>query len=114
MSSRVAETIRRSYACYPAKDRATHEALIAPDFHFTSPYDDHIDRAEYFRRCWPNADKIRALEIEQLFVEGDDALVRYRVQLAEGPVFRNVDYVRTAGGKIREVEVYFGSLPKAG
>jgi len=38
-------------ACYEAyvnKDRAAIEALVAGDFHFTSPLDNRIDRATYF------------------------------------------------------------------
>jgi hypothetical protein len=64
--------VRKSYACYPARDRQTHETLIAPDFHFTSPYDDRIDRAEYFRRCWPNCETIKSIEIDKVFVQGNE------------------------------------------
>jgi len=46
---------RASYQAYVDKDRAAIEALIAPDFHFTSPLDNRIDRATYFARCWPNS-----------------------------------------------------------
>jgi hypothetical protein len=111
MSSAVADLIRRSYACYPARDRQTHESLIAADFHFTSPYDDRIDRATYFERCWPNSERIRALTIEKLLVDGEEAFVRYWLQPSEGSGFRNVEFVRTRGGQIHEVEVYFGQLP---
>jgi ketosteroid isomerase-like protein len=113
MPSDVADIIRRSYACYPARDRATHESLIAADFHFTSPYDDRIDRTRYFERCWPNSEHIRSLTIEKLFVDGDEAFVRYRLQLNQGPAFRNTEFIRTGGGQIREVEVYFGELPRS-
>jgi hypothetical protein len=113
MSNGVADLIRKSYACYPAKDRRTHESLVASDFRFTSPYDDRIDRSEYFRRCWPNSERIQSLEIEKLFVEGNEAFVRYRVQPTDGPAFRNAELVRTDGAQIKEVEVYFGQLPKS-
>jgi hypothetical protein len=46
---------RASYRAYVDKDRAAIEALIADDFHFTSPLDSRIDRATYFARCWPNS-----------------------------------------------------------
>src|SRR5688572_18322604 len=49
---RTADLVRRCFAAYRAKDRAAIEQLIAKDFRFTSPYDDHIDRAAYFARCW--------------------------------------------------------------
>ena len=49
---------RAAYEAYVAKDRAAIEKLIAPDFHFTSPLDNRIDRATYFARCWPNSERI--------------------------------------------------------
>ena len=36
---------RAAYEAYVAKDRAAIERLITPDFHFTSPLDNRIDRA---------------------------------------------------------------------
>ena len=39
------EIARASYRAYAMKDRAAIEALIADDFHFTSPLDNRIDRA---------------------------------------------------------------------
>ena len=39
---------RASYDAYVRKDRASIEAPIADDFHFTSPLDNRIDRAGLF------------------------------------------------------------------
>ena len=50
---------RAAYEAYVAKDRAAIERLITPDFHFTSPLDNRIDRATYFARCWPNSETIK-------------------------------------------------------
>src|SRR5215831_17658813 len=96
MTRSVEETVRAAYACYPARDRETHESLIAEDFHFTSPYNE----------------RIVSLSIDRLFANGNEAFVRYTVQPKDGPAFRNVELVRTENGKIREVEVYFGQLPR--
>ena len=41
--------VRRSYQAYIDKDRSAIEALIADDFHFTSPLDNRIDRVHLFR-----------------------------------------------------------------
>ena len=49
------DLVRRSFAAYMTAERADIEAILHPDFTFTSPYDDHIDRHDYFARCWPNA-----------------------------------------------------------
>jgi ketosteroid isomerase-like protein len=109
MSQNVADIVRRCYAAYPAHDRKAVEELIAEDFTFTSPRDDHIGRAAYFERCWPNNEKFRAINIEKLFVEGNEAFVRYEGVMLDGATFRCVEFFRVEGGKIRAVEVYFGT-----
>ena len=71
------ELVRRCYRAFNMRDRAEIERLLAPGFTFTSPLDDAIDRAEFFVRCWPNADRIHEHVIERIFVEGDAAYVTY-------------------------------------
>ena len=98
------------YEVFFTGQRAQMEALLADDFTFTSPQDDHIDKAEYFVRCWPNRDRLRDFAIETLSVEADAAFVRYRAtRVADGVRFRNVEYVRLEGERIKSVEVYFGA-----
>ncbi len=46
----------KAYQAYADKDRDAIEAVIADDFHFTSPLDNRIDRETYFKRCWPNSE----------------------------------------------------------
>ncbi|HEY1290167.1 MAG TPA: nuclear transport factor 2 family protein [Burkholderiales bacterium] len=115
-SAQVSEIVRKLYASFAAKDRRTVEALLSDDFTFSSPRDDHIDKAAYFERCWPNSDKIRAFDIEQLFANDHEAFVRYAAERsADGTRFRNTEYLRVEGGKVREVDVYFGrDLPRRG
>jgi ketosteroid isomerase-like protein len=60
---KATELIERACAAFQARDRAVFAQLLAPDFTFTSPYDDHIDQAAYFERCWPNAERFRSFEI---------------------------------------------------
>ena len=45
--------IRRYYQAYENDDRPAIEQLLHPDFTFTSPDDDRIDRVTYFEQCWP-------------------------------------------------------------
>jgi ketosteroid isomerase-like protein len=101
--------VRELYAAFLSGDRAALEGLLSEDFTFTSPRDDHLDKATYFERCFPNHDQFRAHRIDKLFVSGDEAFVRYRAETKDGARFRNAEYVRLEGGKVREVEVYFGS-----
>lgn len=112
MNENATETVvRQSFAAFGARDRALIERTIAPDFHFTSPYDSRIDRETYFERCWANADKIRDIVIERLFARGDEAFVRYRVETVDGARFHNAEFHRVRDGQLVEVEVYFGEVP---
>jgi ketosteroid isomerase-like protein len=105
----VSDLIQKYYAAYEQKDRKAIEPLLTDDFSFSSPHDDHINRASYFSRCWPNSERIRSFYIEKLFEKGNEAFVLYELEPATGAKFRNTEFFRIEGNKIREVEVYFGS-----
>jgi ketosteroid isomerase-like protein len=103
---------RAGYEAYAAKDRAAIEALIADDFHFTSPLDNRIDRATYFARCWPNSERIEGFAFIHLVADGERVFVTYEGRTCDGNRFRNTEIMTVRGGKIVEVEVYFGwSIP---
>jgi ketosteroid isomerase-like protein len=108
MADDIAAIARASYEAFAAKDRAAIEALIADDFHFTSPLDNKIDRATYFARCWPNSDRIESFEFIHLVRDGDRVFVTYEGHGRDGGAFRNTEIVTVRGGQIIEVEVYFG------
>lgn len=100
------------YRAWANEDRAAVEGFIGDPFSFTSPYDDHIDRAEFFRRCWPNAGMQESFDVQLVLPDGDDgALVLYEARMRGGKTIRNVEYLRFAGDKLRSVEVYFGLGP---
>lgn len=48
----LTELARGYYRAFETGDRAFVENNLAPGFTFTSPFDDHIGREAYFRRCW--------------------------------------------------------------
>jgi ketosteroid isomerase-like protein len=103
---------RASYEAYANKDRAQIEALIADDFHFTSPLDNRIDRATYFARCWPNSETSESFDFINLVADGDRVFVTYEGRSKQGHSFRNTEIVTVLEGKITDVEVYFGwSIP---
>jgi ketosteroid isomerase-like protein len=103
---------RKSYRAFVEKDRATMEALLADDFHFTSPLDNRIDREIYFKRCWPNNKTIVDFDFVHLAGAGEQAFVTYEGQKSDGGRFRNTEILTVRDGKIVEVEVYFGwSIP---
>lgn len=85
------------------------EGLLTSTFTFTSPYDDAIDRATYFERCWPNSAHIRQHVLERIFIEGNEAFVTYRVITFEGMEFRNTEFFTFEGRQISSVNVYFGA-----
>ncbi|MDB5393352.1 MAG: nuclear transport factor 2 family protein [Rhodospirillales bacterium] len=107
-NSNVADLILQAFRAYETKDRSLIEPILGADLTFSSPRDDRIDRTVYFDRCWPNADQFRKFHIEKLFVEGDEAFVRYLCEPFTGDRFRNTEYFRVSGGKIVEIDVYFG------
>ncbi len=50
----------KSYQAHVNNDRDAIEAVVADDFHFTSP--NRIDRETYFKRRWPNVETIAAFD----------------------------------------------------
>jgi ketosteroid isomerase-like protein len=104
----TAEIVRSYFSAFQSKDRQAIEELLARDFTFTSPLDDHISRAKYFERCWPYSELSRIFRIVNLFENGNEAFVRYECELTDHGTFRNTEYFRVEAGKIREICVYFG------
>ena len=109
-----AEIIRAVFAAYLANDRKAVEDALADDFRFTSPYDDEIDKATYFVRCWRNTDWIERHELERIFVEGDEAFVTYKCLAKGGKNFRNTEFFSFEGDKIKRIDVYFGATYENG
>ena len=109
-----ADIIRAIFAAYRANDRAAVERALADDFRFTSPYDDNIDKAAYFERCWKDTGWIARHDIERVFVRGDEAFVTYLCLARDGRSFRNTEFFTFADGKVRRIEVYFGAARQDG
>jgi hypothetical protein len=109
------DTIAAARACYDAyvkKDRRAIEALLAEDFHFTSPLDNRLDRTTYFHRCWPNSSNIRDFHFVNLVPDNDRVFVTYVGCDLNGHRFRNTEIITVRGKQIVDVEVYFGwSIP---
>jgi ketosteroid isomerase-like protein len=106
--------IRAIFAAYMTNDRKVVEDALADDFRFTSPYDDRIDKATYFERCWRNSDWIERHELERIFVEGDEAFVTYLCTAKGGRNFRNTEFFVFDGDRVKRIEVYFGATYENG
>jgi ketosteroid isomerase-like protein len=104
------KVIKKYYGGYEKKDWNSVENLLADDFSFTSPNnDDHIGIEKFKEKCWPEADKIERFDVDKVFENGDEAFVRYQCWTTSGKSFRNTEYFRFGNGKIKEIEVFFGT-----
>lgn len=103
------DVVRKCFESYLARDRGAAESLIAGDFVFTSPQDDHIGRATFFERCFPTAGRFRTQELLHVVAtDGDDVFVMYEYELLTGERHRNVEVLTVRDGKVVEAQVFFG------
>jgi len=109
-----ADIVRGYFEAYRKGDRQFLEDHFADDLTFTSPYDDRVDKTLYFERCWPGNERIKTNAVEKIFVEGDQAFIRYKVITKDGTEFRNTEFWTFAGDQLKEVQVYFGATYKNG
>ena len=102
-------TVRAMFEAYLRQDRERADLLLAEGFVFTSPQDDHIDKAAFFERCFPTADRLVSQELVHVVeTEGDDVFVMYEYQLKNGDRHRNVELLTVVDGRIVETQVFFG------
>jgi ketosteroid isomerase-like protein len=103
------DVVRRSIAAYLAQDRETAERLLAEDFVFTSPQDDHISKAEFLDRCFPTAGRLVSQQIVHLISADEDGVfVMYEYELKTGGRYRNTEFSTVRDGQLTETQVFFG------
>jgi len=103
------ETVRASLDAYHRQDIETASRLLADDFTFTSPQDDHIDKATYLERCFPTANRFATSEVLALVPSGDnDVFLLYEYQLTTGERYRNTENITVRDGRLVETQVFFG------
>ena len=106
------------YRAYETHDRNFVANNLAPDFTFTSPFDDHIGREEYFRRCWPVKNIHHRFNFVTVMQDGNRVFVAYDAELREPNAvhpaarFRNAELMTFENGKLKSVEVFFGDPPR--
>ena len=108
MSKRPLEVARACLQAYVDKDRASLEALLSADFHFTSPLDNALDRGTYLEVCWPNSAQLSDFKTIHEVEDGERAFIVYEAHTASGKCFRNSEVYTVRGGKLIATEVYFG------
>ena len=111
------DVVRAMYEAYRSQDAAAADALLAPGLRFTSPQDDHIDKAAFMERCFPTAARFVSQDVLHLTAEdaglqreADDESVffAYEYRLATGDAYRNVELITVRGERIEEIQVFFG------
>jgi len=114
VSGSRSDIVRAVFAAYLANDRKAVEDCLADDFRFTSPYDDEIDKATYFARCWRGSDWIERHHLEKIMADGDGAFVTYQCVARDGKRFRNTEFFSFEGDKVKRIDVYFGATYENG
>jgi ketosteroid isomerase-like protein len=103
------DTVLAVLDAYRAQDRDAVEPLLADDLVFTSPYDDHLDRAAYLERCFPTADRFRWQEVLAAVPDGETGVfLLYEYELHSGARHRNTEYLTVQQGRVRQIQVFFG------
>jgi ketosteroid isomerase-like protein len=100
--------IKAWYTAWEQKDWNLMTQILADGFTFSSPLDDHIKIDAVKERCWPNAGKIKTVDVQQLIMNGDAVFVIANGYTTEGKFFRNCDYFKLKDGKITAYECFFG------
>ncbi|MFE6866154.1 nuclear transport factor 2 family protein [Kitasatospora sp. NPDC057692] len=109
MDENAVDVVEAAFRHYRSQDRDAALPLYADDFTFTSPQDDRIDRAAFFRRCFPTADRFTEQRLLRVTPAGDGLVFAYyEYALTTGGRYRNVEAITVREGLIREVRVFFG------
>jgi ketosteroid isomerase-like protein len=102
------KVVRDCYRAYETGDRSLVERILTDDFTFSAPPDVGIDRATYFKRCWPASETTQSFEFERLVEADGEVFVTYEATKTDGRRFRNTEIFGFDGDRISRVEVYFG------
>ena len=107
-ATRASEVVRKAFSAYEANDRDLVEEVLAEDFTFSSPPDPYLDRAQYFERCWPNSETIKAFRFRKILEENGEVFVTYELEKTDGSRGRNTEFFIVEGDKIKKQDVDFG------
>jgi ketosteroid isomerase-like protein len=117
LNSQSEKTIRKYYSAWEKKNWPHLDRLLANNFTFSSPLDDHISKSNYKAGCWDTQIAyIDRFDLKQVIATDSEAFVMYICHTANGKTFQNVEYFQLREGKVKSVECYFGgkaSFPSA-
>jgi ketosteroid isomerase-like protein len=109
MTNTAIEIVEQCFAAYLMQDLETARQLVGEDFVFTSPQDDHLDRAGFFERCFPTSSRVRSQQILRIAAASEhDVFVMYEYELVAGGRFRTAELITVRDGHMVEEQVFFG------
>jgi ketosteroid isomerase-like protein len=109
------DVVRAAFEAYLTQDMDTAGRLIAEDFVFTSPQDDHIGKTAFLERCFPTAGRLQSQEILELVSAGEDGVfILYEYELKTGERHRNSEFITVRDGQLAETQVFFGGRVQQG
>lgn len=103
-----AQLARDLYFAFADGDRELADRILADEFTFSSPVDVALDRAGYFKRCWPGSGQRQRFQFVRLVEAGNEVIVTYEMTKADGGRGRNTEILTFNGDQIVAAEVYFG------
>jgi ketosteroid isomerase-like protein len=102
--------IKEYFDGWEKKDWNAISSLLTEGFTFTSPTDDdHISAEKFYEKCWVQADYIQKFRFIKIIGNGNEAFVTYECDTKSKRTFRNTEYFAFTDGKIKEIEVFFGT-----
>jgi SnoaL-like domain len=109
LSPKNEEIIRKYYKEWQIKDWRAMDLMLADDFTFSSPLDDHISKSAFKKGCWDTqVALIERHDLTHVIGAGNEAFVMYVCHTTTGKAFRNVEYLRLKGQQVEAIECYFG------
>ena len=79
------ETIRKYYAAWEGKDWHQIDSLLAADFTFSSPLDDHISKSDFKAGCWDTQIAfIDRFDLRRVMAADNEAFVMYVCRTTNG------------------------------
>jgi ketosteroid isomerase-like protein len=102
------EVVRAMFTAYREQDAARADQLLDDGFVFTSPQDEHIDKAAFMERCFPTVSRFVDQEFLTVEETGAGVLALYEYELESGERYRNAEMLTVRDGRIAEAHVFFG------
>jgi hypothetical protein len=108
MANNRIQLVKGLYDAFMSGDRKFYEEHLSSDFIFSSPVDVELDRAGYFKRCWPGAGKGGKINYIRFIESENEVVVTYESISSDGSKGRNTEIISFKGNKVSSIEVYFG------